>query len=338
VIRPDEQVVFFPTLARPIGGGRWEARLHGVLFRPEEGSFRRKLLVRAIARAAGVRHDEVAGPRLAERLRPFLVDNKRRRRIRVVIGGQEITLGPSAANGHLVGRAVIGGAGSETVEFAQASDEDSSRRFTGSVHLLPETGLSVISDIDDTIKHSNVPDTRDLLRNTFLRPFRPIARVAAMHRELRDRGAAFHYVSASPWQLYGALSAFVAGEGLPAGSFHLKTFRPKDRSGLSLFSSPRLFKVRTIEPLLRAWPRRRFLLVGDSAELDAEIYGELARHCPRQVAGILIRDITGDRRGGERYKVAFASVPKSKWDILNDGADWLDAVARVLGRGSRRVR
>jgi phosphatidate phosphatase APP1 len=37
------------------------------------------------------------------------------------------------------------------------------------------TGVSVISDIDDTVKTSNVVDRSDLLANTFLRPFQPSA-------------------------------------------------------------------------------------------------------------------------------------------------------------------
>jgi phosphatidate phosphatase APP1 len=36
-------------------------------------------------------------------------------------------------------------------------------------------GVSVVSDIDDTVKASNVVDRSDLLPNTFLRPFEPSA-------------------------------------------------------------------------------------------------------------------------------------------------------------------
>jgi phosphatidate phosphatase APP1 len=45
------------------------------------------------------------------------------------------------------------------------------RRFTGEVHLLGATGVSVISDIDDTIKVSVVTNKQELLKNTFTRPF-----------------------------------------------------------------------------------------------------------------------------------------------------------------------
>ena len=338
VIRPTEEITFFPTLARPIGDGRWDARLHGVLFKPEERSIKRKLFVRAIARAAGVRHDEVAGPLLMRRLGAFLVDNKGRRRVSVVIEGRTVVLGPSSRNGHLQGSAIFSDPRGECLEYAAAPEESEGRRFAGRVHLLGAAGLSVVCDIDDTIKHSNVPDTRDLLRNTFLRPYRGVDAVVGFCRTLAERGAAMHYVSASPWQLYGPLSEFVAAQRLPMGSFHLKPFRAKDRSALSLLAPPRRFKMGVIEPMLRDWPERKFVLVGDSTEMDPEIYGELARRFPRQVVGVLIRNVVGEARDMARYRAAFAGLAPHRWELLADADDWSGAAARALDRASARVR
>ena len=338
MIRPNEEIVFFPTLARPIGGGEWDARLHGVLFKPETGSIKRKLLVRAIARAAGVRHDEVAAPLLMRRLGAFLVDNKSRRRVSVGIGGGTAVLGPSSRNGHLLGRATLVGADASMIEYVSRDEESAGRSFAGRVHLLPAKGLSVICDIDDTIKHSNVPDTRDLLRNTFLRPYRGVDAVAGLCRTLAGAGAAVHYVSASPWQLYGPLSEFMATQRLPMGSFHLKSFRVKDRSAFALLAPPQRFKLGVIEPMLRDWPGRRFVLVGDSTELDPEIYGELARRFPRQVVSVLIRNVAGEERDVPRYRSAFAGLASDRWELLRDKDDWSAAAARVLDRASTRAR
>ena len=338
MIRPDEQIIFFPTLARPIGDGRWDAHLHGVLFKPELGSMKRKLFIRAIARAAGVRHDEIAGPRLAERLHAFLADNKRRRTVRVRIGDEVCELGPSAPSGHLRGRVVLKHAEHATIDYSTLDDECPDRAFTGRVHLLPSTGISVVCDIDDTIKHSNVPDIRDLLRNTFVRPYRAVGPVVALCRTLAASGAAFHYVSASPWQLYPALSAFMRVRSVPDGTFHLKHFRLNDSSALALLSPPERFKRSVIEPLLRGWPRRSFIFIGDSAERDPEIYGDLARRFPRQVAAVIIRDITADSIDSVRYRRAFDSVPHDRIHIINDTGDWAQAAVAALERGSSRVR
>ena len=64
----------------------------------------------------------------------------------------------------------------------------------GHVQLIPPTGISVMSDIDDTIKETHIPaGSREVLRNTFFRRFVAAAGMAEMYRAIED--AAFHYVS-----------------------------------------------------------------------------------------------------------------------------------------------
>ena len=104
-----------------------------------------------------------------------------------------------------------------------------------------------------------------------------------------DAGTAFHYVSASPWQLAPCLGGFLAAAGLPAGSMHLKVFRLKDSTPLRRLPSRKRSKRRVIEQILADFPGRRFLLVGDSGERDPEVYAAVARRRPAQVAGIAIR-------------------------------------------------
>ena len=59
------------------------------------------------------------------------------------------------------------------------------------MQLLDTNGLSVISDIDDTIKETNVTQKRQLLRNTSLREFRAIDGMADFYARLRDAGRPF---------------------------------------------------------------------------------------------------------------------------------------------------
>jgi phosphatidate phosphatase APP1 len=120
--------------------------------------------------------------------------------------------------------------------------------------------------------------------------------MAALYQHWRQRdGASFHYVSASPWQLYVPLEEFTRSNAFPMGSFHLKEFRWRGERFLNRFASPEDYKIRTIEPLLQAAPRRRLVLVGDSGERDPEAYGELARRHPEQVVAIFIRELAGKR-------------------------------------------
>lgn len=68
----------------------------------------------------------------------------------------------------------------------------------------------MISDIDDTIKITEIPAGKRIVAvNTFLRDFfdvrEPIP-IIEKYKELAARdGAAFHYVSGGPWQLYQPL-------------------------------------------------------------------------------------------------------------------------------------
>jgi phosphatidate phosphatase APP1 len=128
-------------------------------------------------------------------------------------------------------------------------------------------------------------------------------------------------VSASPWQLYSPLADFIRSNGFPAGVFYLKSFRWKDETLFNLFEGPEKYKPVVIEPLMKQFPNRRFVLVGDSGERDPEIYGALAREHPQQVAKILIRDVTEEGAEAERFKTAFRELPPSLWKVFHEPAE-----------------
>jgi phosphatidate phosphatase APP1 len=162
-----------------------------------------------------------------------------------------------------------------------------------------------------------------LVRNTFCRPFQPVPGMAALYQSWTlSHGAAFHYVSASPWQLYLPLAALVCSNGFPAGTFHLKQFRVKDDTFFDLFQSPETFKLGAIEPLLARFPRRQFVLVGDSGEQDPEIYADLARRHPAQIRRIHIRDVTGEPADAARYLETFRGLPPALWRVCSQPGDF----------------
>lgn len=125
--------------------------------------------------------------------------------------------------------------------------------------LIPPTGLSIISDIDDTVKLSDVLNKRELLRNTFLREFVPVDGMAALYQHWEQQhDAVFHYVSASPWQLQPELEAFLRSSGFPLATFHLKSVRVNALPGsgdslLNLLEKGASFKPRHIEVRCRAF-------------------------------------------------------------------------------------
>jgi hypothetical protein len=325
-LKGDERVILFPTSGHRVqSGAAWELSIHGWTFEPEPRTAALALFRSALQLKAGELGD--AGEAIfAERARWFLVDNERRKRVTVRVAERSVRLNPSGANGHFFDRVRLSAktmerwrreARPERLSLPTVPAARDGRVFTGEVHLLEDTGLSVVSDIDDTIKLSEVTDREALLRNTFCRPFRPVPGMAAVYQAwATNHGARFHYVSASPWQLYAALAEFTRTNGFPAGTWHLKHFRWKDETFFQLLASPQAYKLGVLEPPLKQFPRRRFVLVGDSGERDPEIYGLLARKYPGQVARIFIRDVTGEPATANRYRSAFAGMPSASWRVF----------------------
>lgn len=160
-------------------------------------------------------------------------------------------------------------------------------------------GFSVISDIDDTVKHSAVSmGAREIFRNTFTAPLPSltIQGVADWYSKLAEEpyNANFHYISNSPWQLYPVLKEFFQEAGLPPGSMHLKQY-----SGMlqGIFEPVAERKKVTVERVIQDFPNRKWVLVGDSGEADLEVYTEVVQKFPGKVLGVFIRDVTSADEG-----------------------------------------
>ncbi|KAI9661373.1 MAG: hypothetical protein M1831_003106 [Alyxoria varia] len=163
---------------------------------------------------------------------------------------------------------------------------------TEEVQITEPRGISIISDIDDTIKHSAIGSgAKEIFKNVFVRELNrlSIKGVNEWYHKMQQMGVMFHYVSNSPWQLYPVLNKFFAQAGLPPGSFHLKQY-----SGMlqGIFEPVAERKKSTLEQLMGDFPDRQFLLVGDSGEADLEVYTEVVRENPGRILGVFIRDVT----------------------------------------------
>lgn len=327
-LKSDEEIVFFPTFApisfepdqknRPL-----EVPIHGWIFEPYDAGLTREVTFDTLGSLLKLDEAERKSPFFYERGERFLVDNERGKSPLIHILGKDYPLAVSAADGHtetfLTIRVDRGSLlDRQVVEFRLQTKAGDRREFQGRVQLIGPKGLSVVSDIDDTIKFSNVLDKRELIRNTFTRKSKPIDGMADVYRDWETKGAAFHYVSGSPWQLFEPLADFAKTEKFPDGSFHLRKLRLKDSSVLAFFDAPEDYKIATIERILKAFPERRFILVGDSGERDPEAYGELARRRPNQIAKIAIRNITDAKLTDDRMKDAFQDVAPERVLLFKD--------------------
>ncbi|KAL8849828.1 MAG: hypothetical protein Q9198_011126, partial [Flavoplaca austrocitrina] len=163
---------------------------------------------------------------------------------------------------------------------------------TDEIHITEPQGVSLITDVDDTIKHSAIgAGAREVFRNVFIRDLGDlrIDGVKEWYTKMTSMGVKLHYVSNMPWQLFPVLMSFLSGAGLPKGSFHLKHY-----TGMlqGIFEPVAERKKGTLERILSDFPSRRFILVGDSGEADLELYTELVQANPGRILGVFIRDVT----------------------------------------------
>lgn len=338
-IHADEQVLFYPIYAcRVDADAAWTIPFHGAVFEPELNSAQRTVALELLRCTLGLSRKDAASEIFKSRARHFLVDNQRGKSIAVRLGAKVFSAGTSGANGHFSNTVRIEAADMDGLRqreadkagwlsFQMVTASGDARTFAGRVQVIGDQGRSVISDIDDTIKITQVRDRQALLANTFLRRFEPVPGMAALHRRWADQGTAFHYVSGSPWQLYQPLAEFCDSEGFPAGSFHLKLFRLKDSSAWAFLGSQERYKTGVIQRILSDFPRRQFTLIGDSGEQDPEIYGAIAREHPAQIQRILIRDVGGPSAEPARFQKAFDGVPRDRWQVF-DRPDQVEAPAK----------
>ena len=329
----EDQVQLFPSLASRSGDGKhWMVNVHGDVSGVAGLSFGKRMLLKLLQRTMRASDEDFSSPLFRERISRFVAADRPGRRVAVRIGDEVHKLPKKTRrNGHFQAALRIGDRlADDCVESVVAGGdrylplEVVGAAATGRAYLIDPTGLSIISDIDDTIKHSHVACKRTLLANTFLRPYETIPGMAPLFRQWWAAGAAFHYVSSSPWQLYGHLTEHLVDEGFPPGSFHLKAFRLRDHLLRRVLLLRRSGKLSIIRGLFKMFPQRRFLLIGDSGEHDPEIYGALARRYPRQIAGIFIRQLPGQKNARRRYTHAFRRLDSRLLRIFDDANELAD--------------
>jgi hypothetical protein len=293
----------------------WISPVSAVVFRPTELDGIRNVFLEVtsnIAHRLGY-DQEVA----KERFEIFFRDLKRGKQLFLTWPGAErcVQIGPTSTGGIATGEIRIPNAAvTRSHPFARRGTTIHAERPNPSIPLkhdldiasrflaaIPYRGVSIISDIDDTIKITGVGSIKTLLTNSLLKSFKPVPHMAAVYRRWArwPVDVAFHYVSSSPWPMANLLYKWLQELQYPEGSIHLKAFRLEpfepwgiDATVLNILKNPTAYKIARIEAILHHFPGRSFVLVGDSGEKDPEIYSEIARRNPAQIKCIYIRSMS----------------------------------------------
>ncbi len=326
-VKSDERVELFSSAGWLSDDGEtWHLPVHAWIYEPEKGSFARNQVAEVFEEA--IEEDDLSEEeerRLRRRVRPFLADNEGGKELTIEIAGKQFLLPESDGDGHvdtvleLSKERVQEHANQGRITYRVITGAANDNTYSGSIHLMRPTGLTVISDIDDTIKISNVTNHRKLLQNTFLKPFRPVSGMSERYKAWRsEHRADVIYLSNSPWQLYPHLEPFLNKHDFPAGPVDLLRVQFDDFRIRNLFASSEEKKTPRILTYIKRYPERQFVLVGDAGEKDPEIYGEIARRYPDRVDGILIHNVTDEDPSSERFRNAFRDVPAKKWNLFDD--------------------
>jgi phosphatidate phosphatase APP1 len=174
-----------------------------------------------------------------------------------------------------------------------------------------KSGVGLISDIDDTIMISHVPQIAlavwmVLASNPHKR--KPVRGMQELYQFLSEKYPDLFtmYVSAAPWNLFPTLSKFVLSNGFPLGGFILRDLGPQDHV---IIQSTEKHKLQTLPELFELFPKMKWILIGDDGQTDAKTYRKYALEYPEKILAILIRKMKASER--------FASA-KFAFDLEDD--------------------
>ena len=179
------------------------------------------------------------------------------------------------------------------------------------------TQYGFISDIDDTFLISHSATILKRLHVLFTnnarsrKPFEGVVdhyKLLAQANTQADKPNAFFYVSSSEWNLYDYIVEFTRVNELPRGIFllnRLKKLGQLFKTGKSNHGG----KYERIAQLLNAFPKQKFILLGDSSQQDPYIYTSLIEHFPGRIHAVFIRDIYEKNR--QKVKQALMKLDKA---------------------------
>lgn len=179
-------------------------------------------------------------------------------------------------------------------------------------YLVPEKGLTIISDIDDILRVTRIYQPADGLLNSFAKAFTPWMNMPEIYANWSQSipDFHFHYLTTTPEQVTRNYMDFIY-KTYPGGSFGMlhslppslqnrqankfPDTRPLNFSDISATLSIRKF---LLQKIFLTYPQRKFILVADTSNSDVmKAYPEMATEFPGQVQCIFLRNTSATDDG-----------------------------------------
>lgn len=155
----------------------------------------------------------------------------------------------------------------------------------------------IISDIDDTIIHTNVLSKVAMVYNSVMVGFENRKMISKANEFLKllseEKQFPIFYVSNSPFNLYEYLRRFLEFNKFQKGPLFLRDFGRENTIIPDKVPSHKHF---IIDKLLQRFPQSEFILIGDGAEHDPYIYAEMKEKYKDRITHIFLRKIYTKRR------------------------------------------
>jgi len=267
--------------------------------------------------------EEVEEPAdIQKRIDPFLTQSESGEEISIQIGANFYDLKPSSGSGNFEGEIRMSEA--EYLNVLETQDRNSSLRYRvilteedtrnieGSLPLIAEDATLVISDVDDTIKISEVylSESR-LLANTFYNRPKPVPGMVQRYQDLKEQYAdvSFFYVSGSPKQLFDTIESFIVDNGYTEGAVYLREFvlSPVASELYDFFDANASYKhkVEAITSIIDDFPLANVILIGDTGEKDPEVYSYIQKQYPSQIQTVYLQNVSDENLSNSRFKSLF---------------------------------
>ncbi|KAL1801025.1 hypothetical protein ACET3X_001367 [Alternaria dauci] len=341
-VNPDTDYVWIlDTTANQNRLGRWKAELVAAYFVKNSGKDLSQL-VAWVSEKVGLADDEQARATVAQRLQPFADAILPAHAVEIDLNGLKTRLGPSGRDGISSDELAIPGADykdGQINKFQAVNAEATSFNIT----FAKPKGWAVLSDVDDTIKKTLTSSPVGILTTTFAEEPEPIRGMPELYRHIVQKldNPPFWYLSASPYNLYPFLRNF-REQYYPNGTLILRDASWMNLAGFlaNLTQGTQAYKVDRIEKVHGWFPKRKFILIGDSTQTDPESYGEAYRKFGKNwIGAIYIRKVTGvaemdegKKNCPERFEKAFKGVPKEVWYVFEEAQELyakIDALPNV---------
>ncbi len=182
--------------------------------------------------------------------------------------------------------------------FLKIKDEKTKQKAKALILTAP--ALGIISDFDDTLVVSNVPNKIKLAFNTIFKNYKQRKEVEGMAtwfkkilaKNPKDIPSTLFIISGSPQQLSRTIEGFLNYHNFPKHTLILKKAHGKKKDPLT---DQFTYKVQKIEKLIQLYPNIRWYMFGDSGEKDKMVYSYIKTKHPKNVIKFFIRDTKSEK-------------------------------------------